>query len=86
MRWKERRRKTQSGCSAFEMIFWKKSMLDKRRPYVLLSQQIIHPGRANGPCKRERRALMINTAITMYGMMMCCSMSLGHGERLRCLQ
>ena len=22
---------------------------------------------------------MINTAITMYGMMMCCSMSLGHG-------
>lgn len=74
------------GCSAFEMIFWKKSMLDKRRPYVLLSQQIIYPGRANGPCKRERRALMINTAITMYGMMMCCSMSLGHGERLRCLQ
>ena len=29
---------------------------------------------------------MINTAITMYGMMMCGSMSLGHGERLRCLQ
>ena len=66
--------------------FLRKRMLDKRRPYVLLSQQIIYPGRANGPCKRERRALMINTAITMYGMMMCCSMSLGHGERLRCLQ
>lgn len=36
--------------------------------------------------KGKESIYMINNAAVMYGMMMCCSMSLGHGERLRCLQ